>query len=195
MRDLELVEIIQDAGVSAGIPLSKRAGGKRVLEAATRRKVEAVVTFKLDRLFRDCADCLTVTRQWDRTDVALHLLDLGEQPIDTSTAMGRFFLTVMAGAAEMERNLIREHTASAMAYKAHKGEYLGGRLPYGYELANDGIKLVPIEREQRVLRKARKLRKDGWSLRAIAAKLSKDGTRTRSGRPFAATQIKRMVAE
>jgi site-specific DNA recombinase len=194
MRGLELVQVIQDVGVSAGIPLSGREGGERVIEAVFRREVGAVLAFKLDRLFRDCADCLTVTREWDDAGVALHMVDLGGQPVDTSTAMGRFFLTVMAGAAEMERNLIRERTASAMAYKARNGEYLGGRIPYGYDVANDGVKLVPVEREQKVVRKARKLRKDGLSLRAIAAKLHKDGVRTRSGRRFAPVQIKRMLA-
>jgi DNA invertase Pin-like site-specific DNA recombinase len=47
--------------------------------------------------------------------------------------MGRFFLTVMAGAAEMERNLVRERTAAAMAYKASNGEYVGGKVPYGFD--------------------------------------------------------------
>ncbi len=194
MRDLEIVEVVQDAGVSAGKPLSSRAGGQRVLSAVGRRKVAAVLTYKLDRLFRDCADCLTVTREWDQAGVALHLVDLGGQAVDTSSAMGRFFLTVMAGAAEMERNLVRERTTAAMAYKAANGEYVGGKVPYGFELAEDGVKLVPVEQEQRALSKARKLSKAGLSLRAIAARLHEDGVRSRTGRPFAPIQIRRMLA-
>lgn len=194
MRGLSLVELVEDAGVSAGKPLSIRTGGQRLLNAVTSHKVGAVVVYKLDRLFRDCADCLTVTRRWDKDGIALHLVDLGGQAVDTSTAMGRFFLTVMAGAAEMERNLVRERTSAAMAYKSAKGEYIGGRVPYGFDLTEDGVRLAPIEHEQIVLSKARKLRKQGLSLRAIAATLQKDGILSRSGRPFAPIQIKRMLA-
>src|SRR5262245_39614025 len=106
MRGLDLAEMIVDAGVSAGQPLSSREGGERVGDVG----IAAVVAYKLDRVFRDCADCLAVVRDWDERDVALHLVDLGGQTIDTGTAMGRFFLTVMAGAAELERNLIGERT-------------------------------------------------------------------------------------
>jgi len=108
LRGLELVDIITDAGVSAGKPLARRDGGARLLHLIRRGEAVAVVAFKLDRLFRNCADCLTVTATWDRSGVALHLIDLGGQAVDTSTAMGRFFLTVMAGAAEMERGLVAE---------------------------------------------------------------------------------------
>ena len=59
------------------------------------------VQTKLDRLFRNCQDCLQVTALWDRLGISLHLIDLGGQAIDTSSAMGRFFLTVMGGAAEI----------------------------------------------------------------------------------------------
>ncbi len=42
-----------------------------------------------------------MTAGWDKTGVALHLLDMGGQTVDTGSAMGRFFMTVMAGAAEL----------------------------------------------------------------------------------------------
>lgn len=80
MRGLELFEVIIDAGVSAGKPLAAREGGRRVLELVRARKVNAVVALKLDRLFRNCADCLTVISGWDKAAVALHLVDLGAPP-------------------------------------------------------------------------------------------------------------------
>ena len=106
MRDLDIVQVITDAGVSAGKPLDTRPGGQQLLDTIRRKQADAVVAYKLDRLFRDCADCLTTTKTWDKKGVALHLVDLGGQTLDTSSPMGRFFLTVMAGAAELERNLV-----------------------------------------------------------------------------------------
>jgi len=189
MRGLEVVEVVIDAGVSAGKPLERREGGRRVLEMVKWGKVGAVVAFKLDRLFRDCADCLSVTRTWDRKDVALHLIDMGGQAIDTSTAMGRFFLTVMAGAAEMERNLIRERTAAALAHKAAKGERVG-QVPYGYRA--DGAMLVEEPAEQSIIRIVVNWRTDGHSIRDIARILNENGVPAR-GSKWHATTVARML--
>ena len=39
-------------------------------------------------------------------DALMHLVDMGGQAVDTSSPMGRFFLTMLASVAEMERGLI-----------------------------------------------------------------------------------------
>ena len=192
-KGLELLEELSDEGVSAGKPLQKREGGKRLFELARDANVRAVVAFKLDRLFRDAADCLAVTKIWDELEVDLHLVDLGGQAVDTSTAMGRFFLTIMAGVAEMERNLIRERTRAAMGHLKSSGRRVGA-IPYGYTLGPDGKTLVPDPDEQVVVRAARQYRALGMSLRRISTALAEEGMLSRSGKPFVASQIKRMLA-
>lgn len=132
LRNLELVALLTDPGVSAGTPLAARPAGRELAELVTARRVGAVVALRLDRLFRDAGDCLAVTRRWDAAGVALHLLDLGGQTLDTSSAMGRFFLTVMAGAAELERNLVRERTRLSYAHLRDSGIYHSSRVPLGY---------------------------------------------------------------
>lgn len=132
LRNLELVTLLTDPGVSAGTPLAARPAGRELAELVTTRRVGAVVAIRLDRLFRDAGDCLAVTRRWDAAGVALHLLDLGGQTLDTSSAMGRFFLTVMAGAAELERNLVRERTRLSYAHLRNAGVYHASRVPMGY---------------------------------------------------------------
>jgi site-specific DNA recombinase len=192
MRGLDLVAVVTDSGVSAGKPLHTRPGGQQVLDMVSRGEVANVVAMKLDRLFRDCADCLEVTRDWDRRGLALHLIDLGGQAIDTSTAMGRFFLTVMAGAAEMERNLVRERTAAAMAYKKARGEYTGGEAPYGWHLTDDNT-LEPHRAEQQVIAAARELRAAGLSLRKVGAGLAERGLLPRSRRQWHAETVKALL--
>src|SRR6266576_5058844 len=71
---------------------------------------------KLDRLFRDAEDALRQTKAWDRTGISLHLVDIGGQSMNTGSAMGRMFLTLMAGFAELERNLIAERTTAVLAH-------------------------------------------------------------------------------
>ena len=190
MRGLELAEVVVDAGVSAGKPLSTRDGGAHLLDLVKRGKVGAVVCYKLDRLFRDASDCLQVTAAWDKAGVALHLVDLGGQSVDTSSAMGRFFLTIMAGAAEMERNLIRERTSAAMAHKASKREYTGGQVPYGWTLGADGVHLTPNPTEQAIIAAARTLREQGLSLRKVGEELTAEGMLPRSGGKWHAESVK-----
>ncbi|MEM2125810.1 MAG: recombinase family protein [Candidatus Methanosuratincola sp.] len=167
-QGLKLMEIFTDEGVSAAKPLATRPAGSRLLEALDAGEAQAVVAVKLDRLFRDAVDCLSTVRGWNERGIALHLLDLGGSAFNSASALGRFFLTVMAGAAEMERNLISERTKIALAYKRSKGEWLGA-VPFGYRLL-DG-KLIPDPAEQELIaalkrdRRARHL-----SVRELAAK-------------------------
>ena len=86
-----------------------------MLEAIQKDKADAVVMLKLDRGFRNAADCLNTIGDWEKTGIALHVIDLGGNLIDTTSVAGRFMLVVLAGAAEIERNLTREWTRSAMA--------------------------------------------------------------------------------
>lgn len=195
LRGLTVAAVVVDAGVSAGKPLAAREGGARVLDAVRKGEAGAVVALKLDRLFRNAADCLTVVDGWNAAGVAFHLVDLGGQAVDTSTAMGRFFLVVMAGAAEMERNLVCERTATAMAYKRSRSEFCGGRVPYGYRLDVDAVHLVEDDAEQSVMRAARKLRAAGLSLRKVGVELTSRGFLPRSGYGWHAETVKALLVE
>jgi site-specific DNA recombinase len=195
LRGLRVVEVVIDAGVSGGKPMHGRTGGQRILDLVKRGAVAHVVTYKLDRLFRDCADCLTVTAAWDKKAIALHLVDLGGQTLDTSSAMGRFFLTVMAGAAELERNLIRERTREAMGYVKSQGRKTGGDMPYGYAVAADGRTLVVQEQEQAMLEAIRSARQRGFSQRQVVAELARQGFTTRKGTPLILRQVQRIMEQ
>jgi DNA invertase Pin-like site-specific DNA recombinase len=141
-------------------------------------RVQHVVALKLDRLFRDTEDALFQTRNWDSAGVALHLIDLGGQTVSTKSPMGRMMLTVMAGLAELERNLIAERTAVALGHKkAHLQVY--GPVPYGFE--RKGNLLVMLDAEQAVIEQMRIWRDGGISLRQIAALLNEKGVQTKAG--------------
>ena len=181
MRGSELLDLITDAGVSGGKPLASRDGGQRLLTAIRERRADAVVMLKLDRMFRNAGDCLTTVERWEKAGVALHVVDLGGNAIDTTSAAGRFMLVVLAGAAEMERNLTRERTRSAMAVKRSNGQRVG-TVPYGFDLADDGATLVPNDAEQALITEIRVWRGVGWTLERIAAALTDRGVPTKTGK-------------
>jgi DNA invertase Pin-like site-specific DNA recombinase len=181
LKGLSLLDVVTDAGVSGGKPLAKREGGQRLLSVLQAKEAAAVVMLKLDRGFRNAADCLATVEQWERKGIALHVVDLGGNAIDTTSAAGRFMLVVLAGAAEMERNLTRERTRSALAVKRAHGQRIG-TVPFGFDLADDRVTLVPNEGEQAVIRDIQAMRSGGMTLKQIAAALTGRNVPTKTGR-------------
>ena len=181
LKGLRLVDIIEDAAVSGGKPLASRDGGARLLEVLRQRRADSVIMLKLDRGFRNAGDCLTTVEQWEKKGIALHVADLGGNAIDTTSAAGRFMLVVLAGAAEMERNLTRERTRAAMAVKRANGQRIGS-VPFGFDLASDGKTLVPNEGERAVVEDIRAMREAGKTLKAIANALTERGVPTKTGK-------------
>lgn len=184
-KNFNLLEIIEDANVSASIPLADRDGGSRLIASATT----AVVAVRLDRLFRDAHDCLGVTKAWNKRGVALHLLDLG---VDTSSAMGRAFLTNAATYAELERNLISERTREALSQIKERGGDLGAApLGFRYEKDDDGTaKLVESEEESASISRCKALRAQGLTLRQVAERLNAEGIPTKRGGKWHASTVR-----
>ena len=187
LYDLELVEIISDAGESA--KTLDRPGLTRALAMLARGEADALLVAKLDRLTRSVVDLGALIDRYFAPGKAA-LLSVSEN-IDTRSAAGRLVLNILASVSQWEREAIGERTAIAMRHKQAKGEYIGGRAPYGYNLV-DGA-LVADDFEQNVITQARELRASGLALLKVAAALDQRGIQARSGQPFAAQQISRMM--
>ena len=190
LYDLDVVEVVVDAGVSAKD--MGRPGLQKALAALKAGQATALLVVKLDRLTRSVSDLGSLVEHYF-ADGRYSLLSVSEQ-IDTRSAAGRLVLNVLASVAQWEREATGERTAAAMAHKAARGEFTGGAAPYGFQIGKCGVQLVPVGREQGVIAKARAMREQGLSLRAIAQHLEQIGHRSRTGRPFAPTQISRMLA-
>lgn len=189
LYDLELVAVIEDAGASA--KTLDRPGLRQALGMLEAGEADALLVAKLDRLTRSVRDLDTLITRWFASE-RFALLSVGEQ-IDTRSAAGRLVLNILASVSQWEREAIGERTATALRHKAARGEFTGGRVPYGFRLAADGVQLEEDPDEQAVIEAARAARARGLSLRAVASELACQGYRTRNGRSFAATQIKRML--
>ena len=107
---LEDEDILIERGVSGGIPLGERPKGGKLKRMLNTGKYEHIITMKLDRMFRLVSDMLATVDELDAAGFALHMVDFNGEAIDTSSAMGRFFLIMSAAMAEMERGLISERT-------------------------------------------------------------------------------------
>lgn len=192
MKGLDLGPVLVDAGVSGGKPLASRPEGSRLAEMVESGEVQAVIITKLDRGFRSASDCLNNVEAWERRDVSLHILNLGGTTIDTSTPTGKFFITVMAGAAELERNLIRERCNEGRKIRKAQGCRVG-EIPFGFSLAADGKTLLRCGEEQEAITLAIDLRMQGYSASGIAAELNRRGIATKKGAQWTHKQVIRLL--
>lgn len=192
MKGIDLVAVLVDAGVSGGKPLAERQEGSRLAEMVVAGEIQSVVITKLDRGFRSASDCLNNVEAWERLKVSLHILNLGGTTIDTSTPTGKFFITVMAGAAELERNMIRERCNEGRKIRRAQG-YRVGEIPFGFSLAADGKALVECGEEQEAIALALDLRAQGYSASGVAAELNRRGIPTKKGSTWTHKQVIRLL--
>lgn len=185
-KDLELVGIVEDAGISA--KNLKRPGVQKVLNMAKHKEIDAIIIVKLDRMFRCTVDALNTAQEFDRRGIALHSI---HESLDTQSAMGKFFFTLTAALAEMERGLIGERTRVALSRKRERGEKTGGHIPYGYD-AREGV-LVENQQEMEVISRIKQLRASGLSFQRVADTLNADGILTKKGCAWKAMQITRLL--
>jgi DNA invertase Pin-like site-specific DNA recombinase len=184
----ELVDVVVDAGESA--KSLDRPGLQQALALLAGGEVRGLLVVKLDRLTRSIRDLSDLVDQSTRHGWSL--MSVGEQ-LDTSTAAGRMVLNILGVIGQWEREAIGERTAAALAHKRAMGEYCGGRPAFG-TAAVEGA-LAQVDEEQATISEARRLRADGLSLREVAGQLAENGRLSRAGKPFAAQQIARMIAD
>lgn len=184
---LDVVAVVREEGISGTIPLSDRPEGSRVAEMVSSGKVRHVIALKLDRLFRSAVDALATTAEWDKSGIALHLVDMGGTSLNTGSAMGRMMLTMMAGFAQFERDLTAERTTAALAHKkANNTAY--SPTPFGK--AREGDALLDHEKEREVISIMKEWREKGLTLRRIAARLNEGGIPTKQGKTWYASTIR-----
>ncbi len=177
---LDVVHVVREEGVSAGRPLQARPGGDKMLRLLSANAAQHVVALKLDRLFRSTEDALHWAQQFEQRAITLHLADMGGQNLNTSSAMGRMMLTLLASFAEFEKNLIAERTAIALEHKKRNGKVYG-HPPYGFDVSEDGKDLVPNEPEQKTLKYIFQWRGEGASLYVVATRLNDLGVPGKKG--------------
>ena len=73
-----------------------------------------------------------------------------------------------------------------------KGEYCGGRVTYGYDIANKKWKVNPFENAF-VKDMFTMLVKDNKTLKQIADYLTQSGARRKSGQPFTVNAVSQII--
>lgn len=126
-----------DHGVSGA--LERRPALDTLLRDATRRKLDVVVVWRLDRLGRNLKHLVTMLDELQELGVAF--VSLGEG-IDCTTPAGKLQLHILAALAEFERGRIRERVMAGLQRARKQGTRLGRprKVPTTIAIPGDSVR-------------------------------------------------------
>jgi DNA invertase Pin-like site-specific DNA recombinase len=101
----EIVAVYEDHGISGAKGRDKRPAFDRLHRDITRRKVDLVMAWSVDRLGRSLQDLVHFLDHVHSRNVGLYL---HQQGLDTTTPAGKAMFQMMGVFAEFERAMIRE---------------------------------------------------------------------------------------
>ncbi len=130
--------------------------------------IDIVLVYRLDRLTRSVLDLYTLLKIFEENNV--HFRSATEV-YDTTTAMGRLFITLVAALAQWERENLAERVRMGLAEMVRQGRRPGSTEPYGYSYGeNGGLEINPVEAE--VIKTIFQLYNSGMGARGIVRLLN-----------------------
>jgi DNA invertase Pin-like site-specific DNA recombinase len=154
----------------------RRPALEKLLNDARQKKIDVVLTYKMDRFGRSVKDFCNNLAVLDNAGIRFVV---PAQNIDTdkNSPIGRFTIHILMAVAELERSFIVERTQAGQ--EAYRKAYEEGPAAFKAYLSrrpgrhSKSGKDLPCGRPRRIFPrdKARKLREGGMSWRAIAARL------------------------
>jgi len=101
---------------------------------------DVVVVKSLDRLSRSTMDLLEIAQEIESKGATIKVID---KDIDTSTAIGKFFLTIIGAVAELERANILQRVKEGITIAKEQGKYKG-RKKGSIELNGESLERFKI---------------------------------------------------
>lgn len=154
-RNFQVVEEFVDIGISGS--KDRRPALDSLLKAAKMGKFKVLIIYSIDRLGRNTKHLLMLIDEFKHLGISLISLREG---LDFSTPVGQMTLTVLAGVAQLERELISERIKTALAVKKKLAESSGS----GWKCGRPAI-------DQATEDKVLELRRQGLSIRQISKQL------------------------
>jgi len=139
---LKIDNVYSDVNISGSMPFQKRPEAQKLVSVL--KSGDIVVIAKLDRGFRDTADCLNTVKWLQKRNVTLRILDIA---LDVSTPIGEMILTIMASVATFERKRIAERIKDGFANGRKQGKSYGYKL----EAVHRSVAIRSSKRRQEAL--------------------------------------------
>jgi DNA invertase Pin-like site-specific DNA recombinase len=122
------------------------------------REGDTLVVTKLDRLARSARHLSDIVDALESKGIALRILNLGGETVDTRGATGRLILNVFAAFAQFEREMMLERQREGIAKAKAEGKYKGrkptarAKSPEAIRMFNSGKRVSEIAKALGVAR-------------------------------------------
>lgn len=188
-------KIFKDKGYSG--KNTDRPDFQQMMSEIRRGGVSKVIVYRLDRISRSVLDFAGLINEFQKYGV--EFISVTER-FDTSTPIGKAMLMIVMVFAQLERETIQQRVIDAYRSRSRKGFYMGGRIPYGFELEStviDGIKtsmykLIPEEID--IVKLIYSLYEEPQtSLYDIIKYLHNHNIRNRNGKNFSRSRIRDII--
>lgn len=134
--EIVVVYVDNDVEASSGKP---RKGYLQMLEDMKENRIDAVIGWHSDRIYRRPDELEDLIKIADANDVLFNAVQVGN--IDLSTASGRLIARLLGAAAKYETELKGERQSAQLRQLAHAGLVTGGgNRPFGYEKGRAAIR-------------------------------------------------------
>ena len=113
-------------------------------------RISKVIVYRLDRISRSVLDFSSMIQVFQTNNVEFVS---SMEKFDTSSPIGNAMLMIIMVFAQLERETIQRRVADAYKSRCEKGFYMGGRVPFGFQLKEaviDGVKTkmyAPVKEE------------------------------------------------
>lgn len=187
-QEWEIADVYSDEGISA--KNMERPELQRMLKDIEKGKVECVLVYRLDRLTRSVLDLYNMLDVFERHNCKFKS---ATEVYDTTTAMGRMFITIVAALAQWERENMGERIAFGFTEKVRQGKYPLNFAPIGYDLNKKESKLYINEKEASTVRLIYKKYIDGLGSNKLCKFLNDKNIRTKHGNKWSSDTIFRVL--
>ena len=181
---IEDYEIFEDAGYSG--KNTQRPAYTEMMQKAKLGNFTHLLVWKIDRISRNLADFIAMFNELKKYNVIF--LSKNEK-FDTSSAIGEATLTIIMVFAELERKMTAERVTDVMISKANKGDWNGGRIPFGYDYNKETKEFSINENEARIVRLIYDYYIESKSMTKVADYLKANNFKNRNNNLFSTTGI------
>ena len=182
----QVFRVYTDAGYTGAN--TNRPALQELLEDTKQKKIDIVLSYKIDRLSRSPNDFYQLIEIFD--EYQTDFISITER-FDTSTPAGRLLRNIMLTFAQFERELVSERVKDKLLERAKKGMWNGGHTPFGYERKNK--KLIINKKEAEIIRLIFETYLETRYINGIHNLLKEKNIKNKQGKTFSKQLIARIL--